>query len=98
MAETNDTGSFAGHDLGQLLDLGRTLAPGAVVAEPTRLMVRIPVTAGLGRGVRTTVPLVRSAWRGTWALVAATLLLGACTSRNACAPIPPSADCPDITV
>ena len=47
--------------------------------------------------MRTTVPLVRSAWRETWALLAATLLLAACTSRNTCAPIPPSADCPDIT-
>jgi hypothetical protein len=51
----------------------------------------------LGRGVRTTMPLVRSAWQETCALVAVTLLLAACTSQNACAPIPPSADCPDIT-
>ena len=28
----------------------------------------------------------------------AMLLLAACTSRNACTPIPPSADCPDITL
>jgi hypothetical protein len=51
----------------------------------------------LGRDVRNTMPLVRSAWRETCALAAVTLLLAACTSQNACAPIPPSADCTDIT-
>jgi hypothetical protein len=30
-------------------------------------------------------------------MVAATLLLGGCTSRDACTPTPPSAACPDLT-
>jgi len=43
------------------------------------------------------VPLVRSSRRGTLIIVATALLLGGCTSRDPCAPSPPSAACPDLT-